>query len=77
MQVDQSLVDFELVTIPGFRTLTTGLNNSKDQIYLVFWESIYTHCFTSRNLQYLGGETDWALDTELFVLCPINEIRRN
>ena len=33
-----------------------------------------TYCFTGRDLQHLGGESNGALDTELLVLGPVNKV---
>ena len=40
-------------------------------------KSTATHSLTGGDLEDLGGEADGALDTELLVLCPVDQVRRD
>ena len=77
VQVDETFVDFELVTIPGFRSLTARLWRYIDKRLLSApWPKV-THSLTSGDLQHLCGETDRSLDTQLFVLGAVDQIARD
>jgi len=57
VEVNETLVDLELVAVPGFRTLTA-------------------RSLTGGDLEDLGGQADGALDAELLVFSPVDQVRR-
>ena len=78
MEVDQTLVDLELVTVPGLRTLTARLRHQRSvrlHRHIVTWDD--TDRLASGDLEDLSGKTDGPLDAELLVLCPVDQVRRD
>ena len=78
VQVDQTLVNLELVAIPGLRTLTARLGGAKRPEYgnTIHKESM-THSLTGSDLEDLCRKTDRTFDTELLIFGPVNKIGRN
>ena len=78
MKVDQTLVDLELVTVPGLRTLTARLRHQRSvrlHRHIVTWDD--TNRLASGDLEDLSGKTDGPLDAELLVLRAVDEVRRD
>ena len=72
VQVDETFVDFEFVTIPGFRSLTARLWRCIDKRLLSAPWPRGTHSLTGGDPQHFGGETDGSLDAQLFVLGAVD-----
>ena len=77
VQVDQTLVNLELVAIPGLRTLTARLARRSNSLMPVQSRDGPTHSLTGGDLEDLGGKADGALDAELLVLRAVDEVRGN
>lgn len=71
VEVDEPLVDPHLESVPGLRALTTGAGESalpsKD-------EQRRDSRLSGGVLEDLGGEPDGALDLEVTVLGPVDEV---
>ncbi len=51
--------------------------NRRIERHFIGLTSYATHRLAGGDLENLGGKTDWALDTELLVLCAGNQISRD
>ena len=74
VQVDQTLVDLELVAIPSLGTLTARLQTFGVNIGIDS-STTATYSLTGGDLEDLGRKADGALDAELLVLCPVDQVR--
>jgi hypothetical protein len=75
VQVDETFVDLELITVPGLGTLAARLRSQATVMRPV--ERWGTYRFPSGDLQYLRREPDRSLNTKVLVICPVDEIGRN
>ena len=75
MQVNETLVDLQLKTIPSLGAFTARLaTEQKSQKQHCLLPREKTHSFTGGDLEDLGWETDRALDAELLVLGTVDEV---
>ena len=85
VQVDETLVDPHLESVPSLGTLTTGTalreqeidggqRLSRDEVKL--GGSRYSR-LPGGDLQVLGGQPDGSLDSEVLVLGPVDEVGRD
>jgi hypothetical protein len=75
VQINETLVNLELITIPGLGTLTARLektgkviDNSNAQVLYV------TYCLAGGDLEDLGRKTNGALHAQLLILSAVDEV---
>lgn len=79
MQVDQTLVDLELVAVPGLRTLTARLfkRYNVNTTLTKFIESTEAYSLTGGDLENLGRQTNRALNAEVLILRAVHKVTRD
>jgi hypothetical protein len=78
MEVNQTLVDFEFVTIPGLGSLTTRLEREKRALVILRAHRSNETCrLAGGDLEDFGGETNGALHAKLLILGAVDQVIRN
>jgi hypothetical protein len=76
VQVNETLVDLQLKTIPSLGAFTARLatEQKRSKTVLSVYQEKETYSFTGGDPEDLGWKADGALDTELLVLGTVDEV---
>ena len=78
MQIDETLVYFEFVTIPGFGTLTARLVKEGGTLNAYGSKTLKTtYSLASGDLEDLGWKSDGALHAKLLIFSAVDEVTRD
>jgi hypothetical protein len=78
VQINETFVHLKLVAVPGLRTLTARLTNaSVNEMQVIINARGDTDSLTGCDFKDLGGEANRTFDTELLVLCTVDEVGGN
>jgi hypothetical protein len=78
VQINETLVYFEFVTIPGLGALTARLAKERGTLKGIRVQGLYvTYSLASGDLEDLGWKSDGALHAKLLVFGAVDEVIRD